>query len=157
MPFALRASPEEIVALSTGAFAQDRIEKSREALLDTYLGVMEWDIPQESYKLFLFSLLANFSNLVRRDKSDVGDVAMVIATFGSCAELWYDDIPLRDFYNQRALTLAARSHQLLHYHLIPTLKESPRLALQWQPRFHDKIGRAYLTLFYRRKNRQRGS
>ena len=126
------------------------MEKSREALLRTYRETMEWDIPQESYKLFLFALLANIGYLVRAGKADIGDLAMIVAKFANCAELWYDNIPLRDAYHQRALTLAARSHQPLHFHLIPALEANPRAALQWQHRFPDKAGQAYLLSFVAR-------
>ncbi len=148
--FALGASAEEIIALSTSDFAPQPVEKSREALLRTYTETMEWDIPQESYKLFLFSLLANIGHLVRTDKADIGDLAMIVAKFANCAELWYDDIPLRDAYHRRALTLAARSQEPLHFHLIPALEANPRAALKWQHRFSDKAGRAYLLSFVAR-------
>ena len=148
--FVLGVSPEELLGLTSGAFAGRPVEKSREALLRTYTETMEWDIPQESYKLFLFSLLANISNLVRNDQADIGDMALIVAKFGNCAELWYDDIPLRDAYHQRALALAARSYQPLHFHLIPALEANPRAALKWQHRFPDKAGRAYLLSFVAR-------
>jgi transcriptional regulator with XRE-family HTH domain len=148
--FVLGASPEELLGLTSGAFAQKTVEKSREALLRAYTETMEWDTTQQLYKLFLFSLLANIGNLVRNDKADIGDLALIVAKFASCAELWYDDIPLRDAYHQRALALAARSYQPLHFHLIPALEANPRAALKWQHRFPDKAGQAYLLSFVAR-------
>ena len=148
--FALGASGEEAVSLTTTTYAKQPLERSREALFQRYTETMEWDLSHETYKLFLFALLANVGYLVRVGTADISDLAVIVAKFGNCAELWYDDIPLRDAYHQRALALADRSHQPLHFHLIPALESNPRAALQWRSRFPDRAGQAYLLSFVAR-------
>lgn len=148
--FALGASAREIVRLTTGEFAERPLDRTRDGLMCAYTETMEWEMSPEIYTLFLYSLLAGFGNLIRRDRADIGDMAVVVAKFGSCAELWHDDLNLRDAYNRRAIALASRSSRPLHFHLIPALEDNPRAALQWQPRFTDRAGQAYLLSFIAR-------
>ena len=162
MGFALGASAEEIVALTMGTFAQARMEHSREALLQCYIETASWDegVTREAYHLFLLSLLANFSHLVRRDKAFNSDLALIFSAFGDCAERWDQDEERKESYHRRALDIMEKSLEPLHLHLVVSIEgrmnavssgrpltERVEAARAWQPRFPDSAGQAYLLSF----------
>ncbi len=160
--YALGASVQEVVALSSCTLSHAPIEKSREALLQQYIETIEWGdgVTQESHTLHLLSLLANFGNLWKAGKADPGDIALIINDFGDGAEMWHNDLELRNHYHRRALALAAQANEPVHFHIVTAVRSlmdarsnldpiKKRLAdaLKWRPRFRDKAGQAYLLSF----------
>lgn len=165
--FALGATGEETVALSSRALSQKPAEKSRDALMRLYLENLMWHdgVTEASYTLHLLFLLANFGRLVKQNKADVGDIALVINKYGDCMESWHNDTARRDSYHQRALALAAQAREPLHFHLISavrsqllplkpgpaasqnSLSERVNQAHKWKTRFRSKAGQAYLLMF----------
>ena len=163
--FVLGASAEEIVTLTTGTFAQTRLARNREALLHTYMSTLAWEEGQthEAHRLHLLSLLANFGHLLRADKADSSDLALIFTAFGDCAEEWDADEERREAFHGRALALTAKSWEPPHFHLIVAiqgqlsasssrlpLKERIAAAYAWLPRFRDNAGQAYLLSFIAR-------
>lgn len=161
--FALGASAEETAALGSRSFTRTPVEKNRDALLRHYMETMGWwgeEMTSEVYEMHLLSLLANFGHLVKMGKADVGDIALIITNMGDSAALWHNDAKRQAIYQNRALQLAKQSREPLHFHLIPAIqtsllapsarrpsKERVAAALEWQPRFKDKAGQAYLLSF----------
>lgn len=160
--FALGATGDEIVALSSRSLMQAPVEKSRHALLRLYMETMAFDTgtTEASHKLFLLSLLANFGRLLKAGKADIGDIALVISNFGDSVETFLGDEELSAAYYQRARILAKQAIEPIHFHLVyavqnlmqakpgaPPAKSRVALALDWQPHFRDNAGKAYLLSF----------
>ena len=160
--FALGASAEEIGVLSTREFARTPVALSRDALLERYQDSFQAspDPTGTSKRLVLLALLSGFGRLVRADRADIGDVALIVSSFADHEADWGSDPQVRDFYRRRTLALAAEASVPLHFHIISSVrvlldaKASPQpleerraAALAWQPLFPSRAGQAYLLSF----------
>lgn len=157
--FALGASAEEAIALSTYNRAIAPVENTRDAYLQAYLSLFGWEagVTGDAYELHLLSLLAHFGRLFRAGKADASDLALIVSDFGSAQETLRGDWQKQGVYYRRALALAKRSSLPLHAQLVapvrgllhPQLNPKPfreRLsaALEWLPLFGDNTGKAFL-------------
>jgi transcriptional regulator with XRE-family HTH domain len=165
--FALGASAEETAALCSGTLSDRPAQKSRDVLLHLLNDWMAWDdgVTESLYTLHLLSLLASLGRLVKQNKADPGDMALVLNKYGSCVETWHNDVGRRDHYYKRALALADHAREPLHFHLVNAVRSrllpppnsamppsgslSVRVnrAFAWQARFATPSGQAYLLMF----------
>lgn len=160
--FALGASASEAVTLMGGQFAQTPLEKSREAVLAQYQKLFDIGIEytQDAYNLQLLALLTHAGRLLREGKAGSGDVGLIVTAFGNGAMIYSNDIAVQGVYHRRALALANRCYEPLHFHIAGAVRSlldkrvnrqpyKTRIAdaMAWLPRLSDNAGKAYLLMF----------
>lgn len=158
--FALGASVEETVQLTTRILTQVPVERNREALLAHYDQTDLCGIESSAaVSLFLLTLLAGFKNLLRQDRADFGDLGLILAAQGSEAYYRYDDRYRAHLLYRQAYSMALHAQLPLHAHLARAVRallppgagtalkperNAIEKALAWRPKFANRAGEAYL-------------
>ncbi len=160
--FALDATSDEVVTLTTRRFADVAPDRSRDAILHRVAMTAYWDeaFSAPLYRLMLTSYLALLGRQTRQGKADNADLALLFTKLGDSATFLSDDEAAATHCHARARAYAERALEPVHFHVIGSarallderanpapLRQRVDAALAWKPRFPTNAGKAYLLMF----------